>query len=332
MLPTDFRCFYVDKDANGTVRAGLTRRPIADLPPGEVLIQVRYSSLNFKDSLAAAGHPGVARRLPHIPGVDAAGTVVESSSPRYQPGDQVFVTGYEYGSGTWGGWAEFTRVPADWIVAPPTGLSLQEAMMLGTAGFTAAQCVLSLQHHGVRPESGEVVVTGATGGVGILAVKLLAQLGYRVVAVTGKAETAELLQTHGAARTISRDDVNNSSIKPLLPAKWAGGVDTVGGNILATLLRETQHRGCVAACGMVAGTDLPLTVYPFILRGITLDGIDSAQCPHAERLEIWKKLAGPWKVRDLESLITTVSLDEVGDAVAKIARGGIIGRVLVNVA
>lgn len=331
MLPADFRCFYVEKNSAGAVTAGITRRPTHELPPGDVVVRVRYSSLNFKDALAAAGHPGVARRLPHVPGIDAAGTVLESGARQFQPGDEVLVTGYELGSGCWGAWGEFIRVPADWIVRPPAGLTLREAMMIGTAGFTAAQCVLALQLHDIQPDAGDVVVTGATGGVGILAVKLLSQLGYHVAAVTGKASAAALLREHGAEKILSRDEVNSSSTKPLLPAKWAGAVDTVGGNTLATLLRETKHRGCVAACGMVGGVDLPLTVYPFILRGVKLDGIDSAMCSYTQRLKVWDLLAGPWKLKNLEPLATTVPLDEIAAAVAKISRGEIVGRVVVEI-
>ena len=330
-MPNDFRCFYVEKDDTGCVSGRITRRPMEELPAGDVLIRVSFSSVNYKDALAASGNPGVVRRLPHVPGIDAAGVVESSASPRFSPGQAVIVTGYELGSGCWGGWSEYIRVPADWVVVPPAGLSLPEAMMLGTAGFTAAQCVQSLQHHGVTPDSGEVVVTGATGGVGILAVSILSQLGYTVVAATGKARAADQLVACGASRVIGRDQVDNASPKPLLNTRWAGGVDTVGGNTLATLLRETKHRGCIAACGMVGGTDLHLTVYPFILRGVKLDGIDSAQCPCDQRTQIWQQLAGPWKPKNLSQVSTTIPLDQVSDAVAKILCGDITGRTLVEI-
>lgn len=327
-----FRCFWVERDAKGEPRGAIVRRSRSDLPVGDVLIRVQYSSLNYKDALAATGHSGVVRQLPHIPGVDAAGIVVESRSADVAIGAEVLVTGHELGAGRFGGWSEYVQVPADWVVARPAGLSLREAMIHGTAGFTAAQCVMALEHHGILPESGEVIVTGATGGVGSLAVLLLARLGYSVVAVTGKADQHDRLRAWGATRVLSRQEVDVDPGKPLLAACWAGAVDTVGGNTLATLLRQCKHRGCVTACGLVGGANLAMTVYPFLLRGVTLCGIDSAACPREPRLEIWRRLAGPWKLENLDSLATIVSLEELPQQVARILRGEIVGRVLVNVA
>src|SRR2546421_1002362 len=229
MNDTTFRCFLVEKDAAGNVRRGIVDRPLAELPPGDVLVRVQFSSLNYKDALAAQAHPGVVRKLPHVPGIDAAGTVVESADNRFKPGDPVVITGYELGASQWGGWAEYVRVPADWIVPLPDGLSLRETMALGTAGFTAAQCVQAIVLNGVTPDAGEIHVTGATGGVGCLAVKLLAKLGYSVVAVTGKKHMAARLYEWGAGRVLSREEAVSVSDKPLLSAFWAGAVDTVGG-------------------------------------------------------------------------------------------------------
>ena len=330
MADKSFRCFLVEKDATGQIRRGVASRQAGELPAGDVLVEVRHSSLNYKDALAAEGHPGVVRKLPHIPGIDAAGLVVESTDPRFKPGDEVIVTGYELGAGQWGGWAECIRVPAEWVVPLPKGLSLKESMILGTAGFTAAQCVQAIQLHGIEPDAGEVVVTGATGGVGSLAVKLLASLGYRVAAVTGKHEQAATLTAWGASRVIGREDVSSSSPKPLLSSRWAAAVDTVGGNTLTTIIRETQNYGVVAACGLVGGIDLALTVHPFILRGVTLAGIGSAMLPYDRRLEIWRKLAGPWKINNLEELATTIGPTEIESAVERILKGQIVGRTVIQ--
>jgi acrylyl-CoA reductase (NADPH) len=322
-------CFLVEKDAAGNVRRGVARRPMTELPPGEVLVRVAFSSLNYKDALAAQATPGVVRKLPHVPGIDAAGTVVESAARQYKPGDQVVITGNELGAGQWGGWAEYVRVPAAWIVPLPQGLSLKETMILGTAGFTAAQCVQAIQLNGIVPDAGEIVVTGSTGGVGCLAVKLLAKLGYQVVAVTGKNHLQERLRTWGAKRVIGRDDVVNASDKPLLAVRWAAAVDTVGGNTLATIIRETKPYGVVAACGLVGGTDLNLTVHPFILRGVTLAGIGSAMLPYDRRVEIWRKLIHEWRLEGLEELATTIGLADVEQFVQRMIKGEIVGRTVV---
>jgi putative YhdH/YhfP family quinone oxidoreductase len=257
--------------------------------------------------------------------------VETSRDPRYQPGDEVLVTGYELGAGQWGGWASYIRVPADWVVPLPVGLSLQETMILGTAGFTAAQCVTAIELNGVVPEAGEIVVTGATGGVGSLAVMLLAKLGYQVVAVTGKSDLHAKLKQWGAARVIGREEVVSDSPKPLLAAKWAGAVDTVGGTTLATILRETHNYGVVAACGLVGGTDLPLTVHPFILRGIHLAGIGSAALPYDRRLEIWRRLSHEWRLSDFESIAHVIRMEQLDEHIDKILHGQIIGRTVVEI-
>jgi acrylyl-CoA reductase (NADPH) len=330
MNGTRFTCFVVDKDQTGKVTRGLAERSVADLPTGEVLVEVAYSSLNYKDALASQAHPGVVRKLPHVPGIDAAGTVAESSDPRFRPGDAVLITGYELGAGQWGGWSRFVRVPADWVVPLPAELSLKQAMILGTAGFTAAQCVHAITLNGVKPSDGEVVVTGSTGGVGCLAVKLLSKLGYSVVAVTGKPQLESRLRDWGAQRVISRGEVSDDSPRPLLSARWASAVDTAGGGTLATILRQTKPYGVVSACGLVGGTDLPLTVHPFILRGVILAGIGSAMLPYDRRLEIWRRLSGEWRLEGLEELATTIGLQQASDYVERILRGEVVGRTVIH--
>lgn len=324
-----FPCYLVRKTADQQASAHVEKVGVDDLPEGDVLIRVAYSSLNYKDALACQGHPGVVRDFPHVPGVDCAGTVEESSSEDFRPGDEVLVTGYELGAGQWGGFAAFVRVPADWIVRLPEGLSLREAMIYGTAGFTAAQCVTAITDRGIDPPRGPVVVTGSTGGVGCMAVAILAKLGYHVTAVTGKQDRHDWLRRLGAKEILGREAVVDTSGRPLLPAHWAAAVDTVGGAPLATVLRSMQHRGCVAACGLVAGAVLPLSVYPFILRGVTLAGVDSAKCPRPQRLEMWERLAGAWRVDRLDELAEEVTLDQLPDRVAQILTGQIVGRTLV---
>ncbi len=328
-LPETFACYLVRKPGKDQIEASLERRPLVELPAGEVLVRVEFSSLNYKDALAATGHPGVVRRFPHIPGIDAAGTVAASSSVDVKVGEKVIVTSYELGSGRFGAWAEYIRVPADWVVPLPKHLSTEDAMIYGTAGFTAAQCVLALQEHHVTPDKGEIAVTGATGGVGLFAVQFLAHLGYAVTAVSGKPDKKDWLMSLGAEHIIDRKEVNDDSDKPLLSARWAGAVDTVGGNTLATLLRATDRQGCVAACGLVGGTELPLTVYPFILRGVTLAGIDSGWCPMPRRREIWQHLAGDWKLPNLSALARKVSLKDLEPEIQSMLKGQHAGRTVV---
>jgi putative YhdH/YhfP family quinone oxidoreductase len=327
---SDFSCYVVEKDQD-QVKSGLSRRSLSDLPEGDVLIRVHYSSLNYKDGLAATGKPGVARKFPHIPGIDAAGEVAESTSPDFQKGQKVLVTGYDLGAGRWGGWSEYARVPAEWVIPLPPGLSLVESMQLGTAGFTAALSVYALRHHEITPQSGEIVVTGATGGVGCLAVSMLGKLGYTVVAVTGKSDRHDWLKKLGAARVIGRGDVDVKGGNPLLKAGWAGAVDTVGGNVLATLLRSTHIGGCVTACGLVAGPELVTTVFPFILRGVTLSGIDTGWCRRERRLELWRLMAGEWKPPRLAEVSKQVELKDVDEPVQRILAGQIAGRTVVHV-
>ena len=324
-----FPALVVDKDADGVARAELGNVQFDDMPPGEVVVEVAYASLNYKDALACQAHPGVVKSLPHVPGIDCAGRVVTSDGKGVKVGQDVLVTGYGLGSERWGGLAKYVRVPAEWIVPMPIGLDARTAMIHGTAGFTATQCVLALVEHGIEPDKGPIVVTGATGGVAMIGIGLLAKLGYNVTAVTGKAEQTDLLRKLGANDVAGRDLVGDTSDRPLLKSKWAGAIDTVGGAPLTAVVRATMHRGCVAACGLVAGEELPLTVHPFILRGVTLAGIDSAKCPHPRRLEIWDKLAGEWKIELPAECVNEVSLAEVPQVVEALLAGSHIGRTIV---
>ncbi len=301
-----------------------------DLPDGEVTVRVNYSSLNYKDALATQGQRGIVKRLPHIPGIDAAGKVQTSDSPLFTAGDSVIVSGYDLGQGHWGGWSELIRVPAKWVVPLPSGLTLRDAMVLGTAGFTAAQCVHALQRNEVLPDMGEIVVTGATGGVGSLSVQLLAKLGYTVVAVTGKATEHQRLLEMGAARVIGREELVDNSSRPLLSASWGGGVDTVGGQLLNSLLRQTKYGGCVAACGLVAGAELNMTVYPFLLRGVGLAGVASADCPMPRRLEIWRLLSNEWRLEVPATWTREVDLQNLNREVDRMLAGESLGRVIVK--
>ena len=324
------KSFVVRKDLE-VVRRGWEEIPEGSLPDGDVTIRVSWSSLNYKDALAAQGHPGIVRRFPHVPGIDAAGVVEASTDPAFHSGDEVLVTGYELGVERWGGWSEQIRVPAAWVIPRPAGLTLHEAMIYGTAGFTACQCVEALQEQGVTRTDGPILVTGATGGVGVLSCRLLQHLGYRVIAVTGKPAQSDWLLQHGATEVISREKFVDLSDRPLLSARWAGGIDTVGGAMLSTLIRSTNYRGTVAACGMAGGTDLPLTVHPLILRGVTIRGIDSARCPADRRLSIWEKLSGAWKLPALESFARTITGEELESAVQSLLAGTNRGRVVLRI-
>ncbi len=330
MYVSTFRALVVSKTDEKTFTREITERSISDLPEGEVLIRVHFSSLNYKDGLSCIGHPGVTKNFPHTPGIDASGKVAESSDSRFKEGDSVIVTGYDLGMNTSGGFGEYIRVPAEWVVPLPEGMTFKEASIYGVAGFTAALSVDALQKHGVNPEQGEIVVTGSTGGVGSVSVALLSLLGYTVVASTGKKEESEFLQRLGASEIISREEVNDESKKPLLRERWAGAVDTVGGTTLAALLKAAKRGGAVAATGLVASSELSTTVFPFILRGVSLLGIDSGFTPTKLRLEIWNKLAGIWKIPQLEQLTIDCTLEELDPEIDKILAGGQRGRVVVN--
>lgn len=325
-----FPCYLVTKEADGSFRGAVTEKSGDDLPSGDVLIRVAYSSLNYKDALSASGNPGVTRKFPHVPGIDAVGTVESSSSDAWKPGDSVIVTGHDLGQNTWGGLAGYIRVPASWPVKTPATLAPRDAMSYGTAGLTAAQCVEAIIARGITPKHGEVVVTGASGGVGTVAVGILAKLGFSVAAVTGKADSAELLKRLGAKTILTRADVDDKSGKPMLATRFAGAVDTVGGNTLATLVKSLNRHGVVAACGLVGGTDIPLTVFPFILRGVDLVGIDSVECPQEQRERIWSNLGGAWRVPLLDEITTEITLNDVPTHLTRLLKGEAVGRVVVK--
>ncbi len=326
MSTNTFRALVVEELDEGRFSRRIGTKSIDDLPKGDVLIKVHFSSLNYKDALSAIGNKGVTRKYPHTPGIDAAGEVAAGTDERFPVGSRVLVTGYDLGMNTAGGFGQYIRVPADWVVPLPSGLSLRESMTYGTAGFTAGLGVSKLTRAGITPDMGDVLVTGASGGVGSLAVAILAHLGYPVVAASGKPEAREFLTRLGARRIIGREEVTDDTRKPLLPQRWAAAIDTVGGPVLAYVLRATDRHGVVACCGNVASARLDLTVYPFILRGITLSGIDSATTQMERRLEIWKKLAGEWKPAPLGSIASILSLDELSAQIDVILAGGQMGR------
>lgn len=330
-MPNDFTCYQVQKNEQKEITADLQTASPDDLAPGAVTVRVIYSSINYKDALAATGHPGVVRKFPHVPGIDAAGLVVESDSDQFKVGQPVVVTSYELGVERWGAWSELIRVQPEWIVPLPAGLSLKESMILGTAGLTAAMCVSSLLHHEISVDSGEVLVTGASGGVGSFAISLLHQLGYSVIAVSGKAALKNRLIELGAKQVIDRSAVDTGSEKPLLKTQWAAAIDTVGGSLLSQLIRAIHPHGCVAACGNAGGADLDLTVFPFILRGITLAGIDSAWYPLEKRTALWQKLATDWKLPDLDSRAKLITLDQVPATVDSILKGSHQERTIIQV-
>lgn len=323
------RCFLVDK-VNDTISSSIVARDHSDLPAGDVTIRVRYSAINYKDALAVTGHAGVALQLPLVPGIDAVGTICESTGPDWQVGQRVIVKGADFGTRTWGGWSNLVRVPSAWCYEIPDGLDDLQAVTLGTAGFTAAQCVEQLIKHDVRPDSGPIVVTGSTGGVGIFATMILGKLGYQVVASTGKQQQADWLKKHGATDVISRDEVDDRSGRPLLSSRWAGAVDTVGGNTLATILRQTRLRGCVTACGLVAGNKLEMTVFPFILRGVTLQGIDSANTTRQVSERMWNLLATDFRLANPHELASIISLEGAQERVAAVLAGKVTGRTIID--
>ncbi len=325
-----FKAFWVEKGDTGFSYT-MVDREVGDLPPGDVLIDVAYSSLNYKDALSATGNPGVTRKFPHTPGIDAAGTVVESGSADFAAGDAVLVMGYDLGMNTPGGYGQRIRVPADWVVRMPAGLDAYSSMVLGTAGFTAALAVEKLLVMGLDANAGEVLVTGASGGVGTVAVALLAKLGYQVAAVTGKADKAAALQALGATTILSREEAEAGAERPLLAERWAGAVDTVGGVILGNAIKSLKHSASVAACGLAASPEIPgTTVLPFILRHVNLLGIDSVELPIAHKRALWEKLGGEWTM-DLSPVAETIGLADLPDAIASILKGGVFGRKVVDV-
>ncbi|ARW84264.1 MDR family oxidoreductase [Aeromonas salmonicida] len=318
------------ENQDGKTAATLTRLAESQLPAGEVRVAVSYSSLNYKDGLAITGKGKIVRQWPLVPGIDFAGTVLESADSRYQVGDKVVLTGWGVGEGHWGGMAEQARVKADWLVPLPAGLDERQAMCIGTAGLTAMLCVLALEEAGITPDSGEILVTGAAGGVGSTAVALLAALGYQVAALTGRPEEqGEMLMALGASRIVPRGELLEPA-KPLEKQLWAGAVDTVGSQVLAKLLAQMNYGGAVAACGLAGGFDLPTTVMPFILRNVRLQGVDSVMCQLARRQLAWQRLARDLPARFFEQAVTEIALEQVVAAAEAITQGRIAGRTLVK--
>jgi acrylyl-CoA reductase (NADPH) len=322
---TAFRAF----EENGAVRARVVTMSLDDLSAGDVVIRAAYSSVNYKDALAATGRGKIIRRFPLVPGIDAAGTVVSSADPRFAPGASVLVTGYDLGVAHDGGYAAFVRVPADWVVPAPDGLSLFDAMAIGTAGFTAALSINDMEHNGLAPSAGPVIVTGATGGVGSLAVQMLAARGYTVTALTGKDREHDFLRALGAKDVVSRAGLQMGT-RPLEKSQWAGAVDAVGGDTLAWLTRTMMYNGVIANSGLTGGTELHTTVLPFILRGVKLLGIDSVMCPMDKRRRVWQRIATDLKPAALATTAREIALDGLPDAFSTLLSGAARGRFVVK--
>jgi NADPH2:quinone reductase len=324
-----FRAFRIVNE-DGRIHGSIVNTTVAELSAGDVLIKASYSSVNYKDALAATGTGKILRRFPLIGGIDVAGVVASSADSRFRAGDEVLVTGYDLGVASDGGYAGYVQVPAGWVVPMPHDLTAFEAMALGTAGFTAGLAIVRLEQNGLRPQNGTVVVTGSTGGVGSIAVAALARLGYDVAAITGKEEAHEYLRELGAREVLSRGTLEMGT-RPLEKARWAGAVDAVGGDMLAWLTRTTDAWGCIASTGLTGGVELHTTVMPFILRGVSLIGIDSGSCPMEIRTEVWRRLATDMKPNNLAAIAKETSLDGLPDAFATLLAGKARGRFVVNV-
>jgi len=329
-MPT-FRALVL-REEGGKVVPRIEAVDEALLPPGEVTVRIECSTLNYKDGMILQGLGRLVRTYPHIPGIDFAGSVEHSEAPEFEPGDPVILTGWRVGEAQWGGFAEKARVKASYLVRQPGPLSARQAMAIGTAGLTAMLAVIALERHGLRPDAGDVLVTGAAGGVGSVAISLLSRLGYRVVASTGRPELREYLAELGAADLIDRASLAAKPSRPLDSERWAGAVDAVGGATLATILAQLKYRGSVAACGLAGGSDLAATVIPFLLRGVNLLGIDSVMCPREERIEAWQRLARDLPLDRLERMTEAVPLSSLLDLAPRILKGEIRGLIVVEVA
>lgn len=323
-----FKAIEISESLNNTYVSNLVEKTFDDLPSGDVLIKVKYSSLNYKDALSYSGNKGVTRNYPHTPGIDAAGIVTKSSCDDFNEGDEVIVTGYDLGMNTSGGHSEYIRVPSSWVLIKPDNLSFKESMVYGTAGFTAALSVYKLINSGVLPDDGDILVTGSTGGVGSLAISILSKLGYKVVAASSKSNKRDLLLSLGAYDVVDISDIDDKSPKAILKGRWAGVIDTVGGNILATALKSAKYGAAVTCCGNVMSGELSTTVYPFILRGVSLFGIDSVMCPVSTRKIVWNKLATEWKI-DL-GITNEIYLTDVSKEVELMLNSKHTGRTIIN--
>lgn len=324
-----FKGVLIEKDDTG-YRARVASLDESQLPSGDVTVRVAYSSLNYKDGLAITGKGPVVRKFPMVPGIDLAGTVEESRHPDFKVGEPVLLNGWGVGEGHWGGLAQKARLDGRWLIPLPERLSARQAMAIGTAGYTAMLAVIALERHGVLPEQGEVLVTGANGGVGSVAIALLARLGYKVAAATGRPQEAEYLKRLGAAEILERASLSAPG-RPLMKERWAGAIDTVGSHTLANVCASTRYGGTVAACGLAQGMDFPATVAPFILRGVTLAGIDSVMRPYQDRIEAWERLSQLLEPALLELISREISLDEVIQTAAELIAGQVRGRVIVDV-
>ena len=326
-----FKALVVDKDAAGATHAAVKDLTLADLPGGEVLVAVEYSTVNYKDGLCMGAGGGMVRAYPHVPGIDFAGTVEASEDARYKPGDKVVLTGWRVGETYWGGYAQKARVKADWLVPLPQGLTTRAAMAVGTAGLTAMLAVMALEAHGLKPGQGPVLVTGAAGGVGSVAVTILAHLGYEVAAVTGRPETEAYLRDLGAAQIVARDQINETVKRPLESDLWSGCIDAVGGAMLARVLGQLKYGASVAAVGLAGGSQLPASVIPFLLRGVNLLGIDSVLQPYANRQAAWARIASDLPQDKLESMLTMATLADLPRLGVEILAGQIKGRCVIDV-
>jgi acrylyl-CoA reductase (NADPH) len=326
-----YKAFYIQANDDGSMQRSIVQRDTNDLPANDVLIKVQYSSLNFKDAMSAHGNKGVTREFPHQGGIDAAGVVEECSSGEFQPGDKVIVTGYDLGMNTAGGLAQYICVPAAWVLRCPRGLNPKHSMQFGTAGLTAQLCINKLQQMGVTPDKGQVLVTGATGGVGSIAVALLSSMGYTVVASSGKADQTQMLREIGASEVIDRAEFGEADKRLMLKERFAGAVDVVGGDTLSNVIKSLQAGGSVACCGLVQSPAFEATVLPFILRGVNLLGVDSVQISLAEKQAAWKQLARSAKLPAIERLNKEISLTQVPAALEGLFTGGMIGHTLVKI-
>tara|TARA_B100000242_G_scaffold154545_1_gene110472 strand:- start:24 stop:1013 length:990 start_codon:yes stop_codon:yes gene_type:complete len=322
-----YKAFFTQETESGFSNS-IESLSIADLEENDLLVKVSYSSLNYKDALSASGNKGVTRTYPHTPGIDAAGEVVKSNSSDFKDGDKIIVTGYDLGMNTYGGFGQYISIPATWAISLPNELSEAEAMSIGTAGLTAGLCVRKLLQNDLTPDSGDVLVTGASGGVGSVAVMVLSKLGFNVVALTGKQDQVDYLESLGASSVIIRSQMEEQG-KPLQKGIYQGGVDTVGGNILSNFISQTSQRGAITCCGNVASDKLETSIFPFILRGVTLIGIDSAESLLEVKKEIWNNFSNDWKI-DLEKITKEVFLESLSDEVEKILKGNQVGRIRVN--
>jgi len=327
-----FNALIVEKDEeSGKTSASVQRISVDDLPEAEVLVAVEHSTVNYKDGLCIGPGGGLVRKYPHVPGIDFAGTVEESTDARYRPGDKVVLTGWRVGEAHWGGYAQKARVKADWLVPLPEGLDTRAAMAVGTAGLTAMLAVMALEDHGLAPGHGPVLVTGAAGGVGSVATAILSNLGHEVAGVTGRPETTDYLRALGASRIVAREEINETVKRPLESETWTGCVDAVGGTMLARVLGQMKYGASVAAVGLAGGTDLPATVIPFLLRSVNLLGIDSVMQPYENRRRAWGRIARDLPMDKLEAMIVPATLGDLPRLGAEILKGRVRGRVVVDV-